>query len=251
MSLPMSHIQKRLTKLYEEELKRNFNYYLAGHSDSNSVRRHIEVFERYRRFLPETGNVLDWGCNHAPDSCIIRAAFGDKYELHGCDFPEDGLFQTFHTFAGLSYKKLNHIYQLPYQDDYFDVVIGSGVLEHNAMDYESLKEIHRILKVNGIFVISFLPNQLSLAEFVSRRVGLPCHRRLYGMGEVRNTLQHYGFEPLSSCYHQFTPAHKLHFVFEKMNFLNNVGERIWPLNQFCTTLMVVARKVLGMRDKEA
>ena len=243
MPISISDIQKRLTKLYEQELQRNFDPYLANHSDGTSVRRQIEVFDRYRCFLPETGRILDWGCNHAPDSCIIRAAVGDKYEMHGCDFRDDGLFPTFHVFAGLSYKKLEHIYQLPYQDSYFDVVIGSGVLEHTAMDYESLKEIHRILTANGLFIITFLPNKLSWVEFASRRLGAPSHPRLYREGEVRNTLLHYGFRPLLFRYHQFTPSHKLHLVFARMNFLNIVGERIWPLNQFCTTLMIVARKV--------
>jgi ubiquinone/menaquinone biosynthesis C-methylase UbiE len=243
-------VERIVKKLFEEELAlaRSSNSYIVEHGGRNSIRRHIEVFNGYRSFLPagEGARILDWGCNHAPDAVIIRSVFSNKYELHGCDFSNVGTFSAFHSFADLAYKQLNHIYQLPYDDNYFNVVIGSGVLEHVAMDYEALKEIYRVLASNGFLIISFLPNRLSWIEFLARTLGLPCHRRLYGMKQIRTTLKHYGFEPLFSRYHQFTPAHTLQFVFDKMSWLNTIGERVWPLNRFCTTIMVVARKVTDM-----
>ena len=60
---------------------------------------------------------------------------------------------------------------LPFDNNSFDCVIGSGVLEHVAMDYESLKEIYRILKPDGRLIITFLPNKFSYAEFMVRNFG--------------------------------------------------------------------------------
>jgi SAM-dependent methyltransferase len=177
---------------------------------------------------------------------MIRAAFGEKYELHGCDFPDEGSFPAFHGFANFAYQKLTAPDQLPYPKNYFTVVIGSGVLEHTAMDYEALKAVYRVLTDDGIFIISFLPNKLSYVEFLARNLGRPCHRRLYGVGEIRAMLKHHGFEPLLYRFHQFTPAHSFRRVFDMVPWIDALGERVWPLNQFCSTIMIVARKVLVM-----
>ena len=50
-------------------------------------------------------------------------------------------------------------------------------------DYESLKELHRIIDNNGYLVITFLPNNLSYTEFIARkfRNGKAAHRRRYSI----------------------------------------------------------------------
>ena len=61
---------------------------------------HVLTFLWYRRYLPDEGAILDWGCNHAPDSCLLRMAYGQRLRLHGCDFVDSGLYAVFHEFAG-------------------------------------------------------------------------------------------------------------------------------------------------------
>jgi len=237
---------RTLSGLYRSEQARRPDRYLAEHADNNSVRRQVEIFARYRPFLPQSGRMLDWGCNHAPDSCLIAGEFGDRYEIHGCDFRAVDSFATFWRHANLRYRELQHISDLPYADRFFDVVVGSAVLEHTAMDYESLKEIHRVLVDDGVFIVTYLPNRWSWAELVARRLNLDCHQRLYGMGEALQLFRHTGFRPLYYAYHQFTPAHRLHWVSERLGWVNRLGERLWPLKRFCGTLMIVSRKVNEM-----
>ncbi len=237
---------RTLSGLYRDEQVRRPDRYLAEHGDSNSVRRQVEIFARYRPFLAESGRMLDWGCNHAPDSCLVAGEYGDRYEIHGCDFRAEDSFATFWRHANLRYQKLRHIYELPYADGFFDVVVGSAVLEHTAMDYESLKQVHRVLADQGVLIVTYLPNRWSWTEFVARRMKLDCHERLYGMAETLRLFRHSGFRPIYSCYHQFTPAHRLHAFSERLGWLNRLAERLWPLNRLCGTLMVVGRKVNEM-----
>ncbi len=69
------------------------------------------------------------------------------------------------------------------------------------MDYESLKELHRVLKPGGVLVISYLPNRWSVAEWLRRNVTrTDFHYRLYGRSEVRRLLLHSGFQVLNSRY---------------------------------------------------
>ena len=50
-------------------------------------------------------------------------------------------------------------FHLPFPDETFDICVCSHVLEHVANPHEMVKEINRILKVNGIALIEF-PNRL-------------------------------------------------------------------------------------------
>ncbi len=44
--------------------------------------------------------------------------------------------------------------QLPYPDSYFDKIVSSSSLEHFEGDTEALKEMNRVLKVDGILVLT-------------------------------------------------------------------------------------------------
>jgi 2-polyprenyl-3-methyl-5-hydroxy-6-metoxy-1,4-benzoquinol methylase len=69
-------------------------------------------------------------------------------------------------FAALKYSQLTHSYPA----DLFDVVIGSGVLEHVPIDSESRKELYRVIRPDGYFVMTMLPNRYSYTEFLNRVV---------------------------------------------------------------------------------
>ncbi len=110
------------------------------------------------------------------------------------------------------------------------------------MDMESLKELHRVIRDDGIFAITFLPNQYSLSDWVQRLVGTPHHLRLYSKREIKYLLLHHGFEPLAIKHHQLVPAHRWQKVFGRLDWLNSALERIWPFRLFSTNLLVVARR---------
>ncbi len=62
-----------LSKLYAEQLTLTSAVpYLREHAQSRVVNGQVAVFRWYRQFLPAAGTLLDWGCNHAPDSCLLR-----------------------------------------------------------------------------------------------------------------------------------------------------------------------------------
>ena len=78
-----------LADLYAEELGNERvvdRAYLDIHAIPEFIRDQVRTFEWYRPHLPRSGRVLDWGCRHAPDSCLLRTAFGERLLLFGCDF---------------------------------------------------------------------------------------------------------------------------------------------------------------------
>ena len=77
---------------------------------------------------------------------------------------------------------------LPYDDNSFDVVIGSAALEHVPNDSECLKELYRIIKPGGAFIMTTLPNRLSYTEWLNRRLHRTHHLSLYGLKEAKHVL---------------------------------------------------------------
>ena len=173
--------------------------YFLQHAAEEFQTGTLRVFRFYQPYLPRAGRILDWGCHHAPDACLMRAALGDAVELHGCDLLEDGVYRTFFDYAGLRYARLTDAVRTPYEDGGFDAVVASGVLEHVAMDYESLKEMYRILRPGGRLIVAYLPNRASVAEWrLRRRDPASAHQRLYSLAELRSMLLHTGFRPLTA-----------------------------------------------------
>jgi SAM-dependent methyltransferase len=152
----------------------------ANKTQVNILRRQAEAFARYRRYLPREGRILDWGCMHGRDSCMIRHDLGERVALDGCDFGFEERWRPNHEYASLRYTGLEHPYRLPYEDASFDAVVGSGTFEHTVLPFESLKELYRVMKDDAVLVMTFLPNRSSLAELVARIQDRPRHLRLYG-----------------------------------------------------------------------
>ena len=186
-----------LRQLYEAQLEASpDDEYLRAHADPRFMRGNVLVFQFYRQYLPAQGRILDWGCRHAPDACMIRSELGDGVQLDGCDTVEPDLYPSFWNYARLNYARLDHPVCLPYADGSFDAVVASGTLEHTAMDYESLKELHRVIRLGAHLVITYLPNRWSIAEwYLRRRHPGSAHVRVYRREQIRRLLLHAGFRP--------------------------------------------------------
>jgi len=99
------------------------------------------------------GKILDIGCCKGG----LRRYLADRLEYYGID----GLRQNLqnYIFADLNNKGL------PFKDKVFDAVNCSAVLEHLFYPLELLKEIKRVLKDDGVVLIS-LPNDKGLNRMV-------------------------------------------------------------------------------------
>jgi ubiquinone/menaquinone biosynthesis C-methylase UbiE len=242
-----------LTDLYAREQAVGTNPYLAQHAQPTRVRHHVQTFRWYRPYLPAGGAVLDWGCQHGPDSALIRAAFGDRFELHGCDLVPETAYPRFRAFSGIAYRTITDPVRLPYPDATFDAVIASGVLEHVPMDFESLKEVYRVLRSGGRLVITYLPNWLSVGELRLRRENVwgQFHRRLYGREETATMLKHTGFYPVTPVlYQSFTWEGVLRRMIRSAGLARGLARAIrfvFPAQVFAaSTLCCVAEKLEAM-----
>jgi SAM-dependent methyltransferase len=258
-SLYQSYDSQLLT-IYAEQFKISKNEYLDAHSHNLAlIRRDTSIFERYSRFIPAAGAVLDWGCNHAPTACLVKMLRGDATQLYGCDVHAEE-YRAFFDFANLQYTQLTHPYLLPYDDNFFDAVIGTAALEHVPNDSESLKELYRIIKPGGVFIMTTLPNRFSYTEWLNRTLRRPHHLRIYSLKEAKRMFLHHGFLPVASGYHQVFPslgsaggifnsrlANK--FV-DAISSQNKAAEKLWPIRCFASNVFIVGKKVTGIDNAD-
>jgi SAM-dependent methyltransferase len=91
------------------------------------------------------------------------------------------------VYPASSVEKVN-LPKLPYPEDHFDVVVALGVIENLERPEELVKEARRVLKQDGVLIIS-VPDKLVLVEYGDRA---DSHRRrgMY-VPEFRELLEHH------------------------------------------------------------
>ena len=106
-----------------------------------------------------TGNLLDLGSGTGATIQLAKVNF--DVSTYAVDYTD--------TLMGLPNQKvdvvdLNHC-KLPYEDNFFDAVIFTEVIEHLENHRGILKEINRVIKSGGVLVMS-TPNILNLKSRV-------------------------------------------------------------------------------------
>lgn len=119
--------------------------------------RHKKVLETIAKY--KFNKILDIGCGDGGFSALLGKACGAR-EVYGVEISEKGVEMA--NKNGVKALKCDIDEEnLPFEDAYFDAVFAGEVIEHLFDPDHFLNEIHRVLKVDGIFVLS-TPNLASL-----------------------------------------------------------------------------------------
>lgn len=149
---------------YSTHSQRQKDYYnqTAQHYDT----WHVDVgsakivdawnFHNLRQFLRNKGlnRALELGCGTGR---LANNLLGLFKEVYGVDQSSEVLAIAQNKYPQL---KLNcaEVVNLPYEDNFFDLVIVNGSLHHFFAVQKTLSEAYRVLKPNGAFVLLGEPN---------------------------------------------------------------------------------------------
>lgn len=114
--------------------------------------------------VPRNAKILDIGCGTG----IIGAAFKTKYNatVYGIDLSKRSVSLAKKNGLMVQAKDINDTW--PYQKSEFDILLGIEIIEHLFNPDHFLKEASRVLKKNGILILT-TPN---LAAWFNRLIFL-------------------------------------------------------------------------------
>lgn len=135
-----------LNPTYSQSEELRFEYF------RNKILQHVSQDKKY--------TLLDVGCS--------QLDFGDantSIESFGIDINDSKVYDAAH------FKKCNLDKEtLPFSNEFFDIVIAGEILEHVKRPFEFIEEISRVLKKEGLLLLS-TPNPQYYLEILKELFG--------------------------------------------------------------------------------
>jgi len=136
--------------------------------------------------------ILDIGCGNG---VFLYGLKNNDFDVYGIDMSEKAVDFAQNTL-GLNNVKLSSINKLEYQDEFFDVITMNHVIEHLYNPENVIKEIDRILKKDGLLVIS-TPNSDSINFKLFKEYWFPLetprHLNLFNHSTIQKLLCDFDF----------------------------------------------------------
>jgi len=153
---------------------------------------HQKRLKEIIKLLPDGKNlkILDAGCGEGHLLSLIKNKLPGA-QLFGVDVTAIALLSAQKRIPEGNFIN-NDICRLSFQDNFFEVVICSEVLEHIYQYQQALSELKRVLKPNGLLIITFPHEWLfTVLRFIfgRRPAKTPDHVNHLTPGEIINSLK--------------------------------------------------------------
>lgn len=166
------------------------------------IKAHQELWQNYLNFLQnyieikEDDKILDIGCG--PWGLISYIDKGDRY---GLDPLMDYFSKEFNLPQNIKFLK-GTAENIPFKDDFFDLVIITNVLDHVRNPFKIIKEIKRVLKNGGFlfFTVDCYGPLYRFYRILKEKVGLedPYHPFTFIARQIKEIISLNNFEIIAS-----------------------------------------------------
>lgn len=210
------YLSPRIKKEYMGEYYKD-NYYMIG---NDSYKRKLYQREKLKKLykFKRDGRILDIGCG---DGIFLQLAKQQGWETFGTEISKEAVEYATEV-RKVNVINTNDIKMAKFDECYFDVITLWHVLEHLYNPENTLQEIHRILKNDGVLVVA-LPNIESIQSKIFKNywVHLDIPRHLFHFSEdtIKKFLEKYGFKILRVNY----PSREHNKWGFKESFKNYIG----------------------------
>jgi SAM-dependent methyltransferase len=191
------------------------------------------------------GRVLDWGCGYGQVTALLLEQGLDVVPFDYREELSEPTVAPLERYPAIEAHFSPDPVVLPFEDASFDTVLSCGVVEHVQDPDSSVDEIRRVLRPNGTFYVTNLPNRYSYTEKVARVLGHYYHGqlpddRVYNRRSAFDLLERHGFDVV-----EFRRVHMLPLTLggpaQAVWSASSVLERVPGLNVVATSLELVAR----------
>ncbi|MGC8889892.1 MAG: methyltransferase domain-containing protein [bacterium] len=147
--------REKQNSLIQEDLDFTGERMVPGKADSATELQHINRY-KFAKELVKGMSVLDVACGEGYGSNMLAET---AKEVIGVDISKETIEQARRKYVkkNLCFKVMN-AEELSFEDSYFDIVVSFETIEHLERPYKFLKEIKRVLKDGGLFIVS-TPNR--------------------------------------------------------------------------------------------
>lgn len=200
------------------------------------TRKEIVLDAIHRHLDGQPGSkVLDIGCG----SGLMLNALGEVGETFGMDMSENAINFSKEIFSGEVEKGFLPD-QIPYEENFFDLITALDVIEHVDHDLDSLKAIRAHLVTNGTAVITVPAHMFLWSKFDE----LNEHKRRYSLPELNNKLLQAGFAIEKISYYNTLLFPIVFFV----RMLNNLAKRDGSsdLDMPSSTVNFLLKQIFGL-----
>lgn len=157
-----------------------------------------------KKFIKKDANILDYGTGKG---FLIEHLLNQKFnKVTACDFSDESVIHINKAFKNRQgFVNCEQIKGLPshFESNHFDVVYLLEVIEHLSIEYydNTLKELNRLLKKDGICIISTPNNEnLTAEKVICADCGAIFHKvqhvRNFTVDSLTKEMEKYGFTSL-------------------------------------------------------
>jgi len=144
---------------------------MHGADEEDDVNRRYFV-EYVKRVAAPGARVLDYGCG---DGTLARMLQNAGFDAYGCDVRWPGASYGWdEASAGAKLQYFESGGRLPFEDDFFDVVVSDQVFEHVEPLHASVAEIERVTRPDGVMYHHFPTAEV----WREGHIGIPFAHRL-------------------------------------------------------------------------
>lgn len=169
--------KKRFYEEHKNFSHRTINEYFL----SPGIRCKFDLLKENLNLKNQLKNAIDIGCSGNSFLYVFNNGF------HKSFFDLANLPLKQYSSKIYLYPVCGDILRLPYRNDSFDFICALDVLEHIKDDQIAVSEISRILKKNGIAVIT-VPHKMKYYTHQDRLIG---HYRRYEINQVKGLFKKY------------------------------------------------------------
>lgn len=116
-----------------------------------SYSRHYYTFLSKEALKGKSKRLLDFGCG---DGSFLVGLADEVNERYGIDIDDRIITQARSHLPEINFQVLRSEKRIPFKDNFFDVVTLHHVLEHVNSETQVVKEIYRVLKPGGLFLLA-------------------------------------------------------------------------------------------------
>lgn len=145
VSLPPDYL------IYESFHLNYHEYYYSGKENAKTIysqiSNHIDLVDK---------KVLDWGCGPARIIRHLPKISNNKTSFYGTDYNKESIDWCKNNISNIKFNNNKLEAKLPYKNHYFDAIYGISIFTHlsEEMHFDWFNELKRVLKPNGILLIS-------------------------------------------------------------------------------------------------